>query len=80
MQDLKQVRLYIAGTNGFLAHGPNSVLSMIHHAFKTVWLGEIYCSFHADMCGGTCIVHIFNLYYNYLKGYLILNILQLEVV
>lgn len=40
------------GPDGSLAHGPNSVISMIHHAFQTYGLGELDCSLHADNCGG----------------------------
>ncbi|XP_078337908.1 uncharacterized protein LOC144626782 [Crassostrea virginica] len=40
------------GPDGSLAHGPNSVISMIQHAFQTYGLGELDCSLHADNCGG----------------------------
>ncbi|XP_056000513.1 uncharacterized protein LOC130048183 [Ostrea edulis] len=40
------------GTDGSLAHGPISVISMVHHALQTHGLGEIDCCLHADNCGG----------------------------
>lgn len=43
---------YFVGTDGSLAYGPNSVISMVHHALQTHGLGEIDCCLHADSCGG----------------------------
>lgn len=61
---LKKCTLYIAGTDGSLAHGPNSVISMIHYAFQTYGLREIDCSLHADNCGGIMNqIYIFIFYY-----------------
>ena len=42
----------ILGPDGSLAYGPNSVISMIHHAFEQFGLGEEHCLLHADNCGG----------------------------
>ena len=42
----------LKGPDGSLAHGPNYVISMVHHAFLTYGLGELDCSLHADNCGG----------------------------
>ena len=40
------------GTDGTQTHGPNSVISMIHHALETSGFGEMACVLHADNCGG----------------------------
>ena len=35
-----------------MAHGPNSVISMLHHYFAKHGLGEKSCVLHADNCAG----------------------------
>lgn len=40
------------GQNGKIAHGPNSVISMLHHHFVKHGLGEKGCVLHADNCAG----------------------------
>lgn len=40
------------GENGKMAHGPNSVISMLHHYFAKHGLHEKGCVLHADNCGG----------------------------
>ena len=40
------------GQNGKMAHGPNSVISMLHHYFAKHGLGEKGCVLHADNCAG----------------------------
>ena len=40
------------GHNGKMAHGPNSVISMLHHYFAKHGLGEKSCVVHADNCAG----------------------------
>ena len=40
------------GTDGTQTHGPNSVISMIHHALESSGFGEMACVLHADNCGG----------------------------
>lgn len=40
------------GVNGSKCHGPNSVISMLHHFFQTHGNGEMECHLHADNCGG----------------------------
>lgn len=40
------------GQNGKLAHGPNSVTSMLHHFFAKHGLREKGCVLHADNCAG----------------------------
>ena len=40
------------GQNGKMAHGPNSVISMLHHYFAKHGLGEKSCVLHADNCAG----------------------------
>jgi hypothetical protein len=37
---------------GKMTHGPNSVISMLHHYFATHGLGEKSCVLHADNCSG----------------------------
>jgi hypothetical protein len=67
---------YFAGADGSLAHGPNSVISMMHHAFETYGLGEIDCSLHADNCGGMLTVIHNMLLFITLKEYTKVEILQ----
>ena len=40
------------GENGKMAHGPNSVISMLHHYFAKHGLHEKGCVLQADNCGG----------------------------
>ena len=40
------------GTNGTSSHGPNNVISMLHHYFAKHGLGEKGCILHADNCSG----------------------------
>ena len=40
------------GTDGKKSHGPNNVLSMLHHFLCNFSLGEKNAVFHADNCGG----------------------------
>lgn len=40
------------GVNGKMAHGPNSVISMLHHFFAKHGLREKECILHADNCAG----------------------------
>nr|XP_022302539.1 uncharacterized protein LOC111110356 [Crassostrea virginica] len=40
------------GENGSKTHGPNAVLSMLHHYFDAKSHGEIGCHLHADNCVG----------------------------
>ena len=40
------------GENGTKCHGPNCVVSMLHHFFATHGNGEEECYLHADNCGG----------------------------
>nr|XP_034309101.1 uncharacterized protein LOC117683615 [Crassostrea gigas] len=40
------------GENGSKTHGPNAVLSMVHHYLNASSYGEIACHFHADNCVG----------------------------
>ena len=40
------------GMNGTLAHGPNSVVSMLHHFFQHYSGHELECHLHADNCVG----------------------------
>jgi hypothetical protein len=40
------------GENGTKCHGPNCVISMIHHFFNTHGNGEEACYLHADNCAG----------------------------
>lgn len=40
------------GANGAKTHGPNSVLSMLHHYFETHGLHEAKCHLHCDNCVG----------------------------
>ena len=40
------------GENGTKCHGPNCVVSMLHHFFDTHGNGEEECFLHADNCGG----------------------------
>ena len=42
----------IMGKNGKMAHGPNSVISMLHHYFAKHGLGEKSCVLHDDNCAG----------------------------
>ncbi|KAJ8313164.1 hypothetical protein KUTeg_009280 [Tegillarca granosa] len=40
------------GEDGANSHGPNAVISMIHHSFHNYGYGEKECGIHADNCGG----------------------------
>ncbi|XP_056016758.1 uncharacterized protein LOC125653193 [Ostrea edulis] len=40
------------GVDGSQSHGPNSVISMLHHAFQEYGLGEMACHIHCDNCAG----------------------------
>lgn len=40
------------GVDGKKCHGPNNVISMLHHYLSTFGLGEKHAFFHADNCGG----------------------------
>ena len=40
------------GMNGTLAHGPNSVVSMLHHFFQHYSGHELECHLHANNCVG----------------------------
>ena len=40
------------GQNGSKSHGPNSVVSMLHHFFATHSLDETHSQLHADNCAG----------------------------
>ena len=40
------------GANGTKCHGPNTVISCLHHYFETYGLGECSCRLHADNCSG----------------------------
>ena len=40
------------GANGTCAHGPNSVISMLHHFFENHSAHEPTCHLHADNCVG----------------------------
>ena len=40
------------GPNGTKAHGPNAVISMLHHYFEVHALHESSCHLHADNCVG----------------------------
>ena len=40
------------GPNGTKSHGPNSVVSCLHHFFSEHGLGEKKCCLHADNCAG----------------------------
>lgn len=42
------------GPDGTLAHGPNTVLSMLHHAMTNYGRGEQKAVLHADNCPGKC--------------------------
>ena len=46
------------GPNGTLTHGPNAVISMLHHCIETRNLGEKVLTLHADNCPGNIIVII----------------------
>ena len=40
------------GPNGTKSHGPNSVVSCLHHFFSEHGLGEKKCCLHTDNCAG----------------------------
>lgn len=40
------------GVDGSQSHGPNSVISMLHHVFQEYGLGEMACHIHCDNCAG----------------------------
>nr|XP_022337269.1 uncharacterized protein LOC111133299 [Crassostrea virginica] len=40
------------GVDGSQSHGPNTVISMLHHAFQEYGLGEMACHIHCDNCAG----------------------------
>ena len=40
------------GQNGSKSHGPNSIVSMLHHFFSTHSLDETHLQLHADNCAG----------------------------
>ncbi|XP_034338748.2 uncharacterized protein [Magallana gigas] len=40
------------GTDGSQSHGPNTVISMLHHAFQHYGFGEMACHIHCDNCAG----------------------------
>ena len=40
------------GVDGSQSNGPNTVISMLHHAFQEYGLGEIACHIHCDNCAG----------------------------
>ncbi|XP_076116844.1 uncharacterized protein LOC143084316 [Mytilus galloprovincialis] len=40
------------GKDGSLIHGPNAVISMLHHSLTNYGYGERECGLHADNCGG----------------------------
>ena len=42
----------VIGENGSKTHGPNAVISMLHHAFENFGYGEMDCVIHADNCAG----------------------------
>ena len=50
------------GQDGKHAHGPDAVISMIHHGIEQLTRGEDTCSFHADNCAG---MGFFKLYSQY---------------
>ena len=55
--NLKQVYYLInedqsIGRNGTKTHGPNSVISMLHHYFTEHGLQEKECHLHCDNCVG----------------------------
>lgn len=40
------------GTDGSQSHSPNTVISMLHHAFQHYGFGEMACHIHCDNCAG----------------------------
>lgn len=44
------------GTDGSQSHGPNIVISMLHHAFQHYGFGEMACHIHCDNCAGSNII------------------------
>ena len=52
------------GVNGSHSHGPNTMISMLHHAFQEYGLGEMACHIHCDNCSGWFIyIYIYILLY-----------------
>ena len=52
------------GTNGTKAHGPNSVISMLHHYFSTHSSHQESCQLHADseiVWDNYHMIHLFSL-------------------
>jgi hypothetical protein len=47
--------IYITGPDGTGTHGPNSVISMLHHSMFRRGFGEKGCVLHADNAGGKLI-------------------------
>lgn len=44
------------GTDGSQSHGPNTYISMLHHAFQHYGFGEMACHIHCDNCAGSNII------------------------
>ena len=42
------------GKDGKNAHGPNTVISILHHNFKNHAMGENFAVLHCDNCPGIC--------------------------
>lgn len=42
------------GMDGSYSHGPNAVISMLHHCLEKYSYGEMACVLHCDNCPGTC--------------------------
>ena len=47
-----KIHFNVIGENGSKTHGPNAVISMLHHAFENFGYGEMDCVIHADNCAG----------------------------
>ena len=46
---------FLTGKDGANVHGPNAVISMLHHALTNYGYGEKECDLHADNCGGNLL-------------------------
>lgn len=44
------------GTEGSQSHGPNTVISMLHHAFQHYGFGKMACHIHCDNCAASNII------------------------
>ena len=51
LHPLNLISLFL-GQDGTLTHGPNAIISMLHHALGKYTFGEQEIGFHADNAGG----------------------------